>query len=62
MEGDLHDLLAQKEELDVRINNLQAEYERSNAQLKADAENTFYELLCKLIFLYSRTRNSIIIQ
>ncbi|XP_043482205.1 huntingtin-interacting protein 1 isoform X2 [Leptopilina heterotoma] len=49
LEGDLHDLLAQKEELDVRINNLQAEFERSNAQLKADAENTFYELLLKCL-------------
>lgn len=49
VEGDLHDLLAQKEELDVRINNLQAEFERSNAQLKAGAEVTFYELFLKCL-------------
>lgn len=47
MEGDLHDLLAQKEELDVRITELQVEAEHSRAHLKTNADAALYELLCK---------------
>lgn len=49
IEGDLHDLLAQKEELDVRINELQTEAKRSHVQLKTDADTAFYELLLNCI-------------
>ncbi|XP_012256413.2 huntingtin-interacting protein 1 isoform X2 [Athalia rosae] len=49
VEGDLHDLLAQKEELDVRINDLQLEAEHSKAQLKTNADAALYELLLNCI-------------
>ena len=46
-EGDLHDLLAQKEDLDVRIVELKGEVERTRTQGKADFDAAYYELLCK---------------
>ncbi|XP_012270446.1 huntingtin-interacting protein 1 isoform X2 [Orussus abietinus] len=49
VEGDLHDLLAQKEELDVKIGELEAEIARSRIQLKTDAEAMLYELLLNCI-------------
>ncbi|XP_015598215.1 huntingtin-interacting protein 1 isoform X2 [Cephus cinctus] len=49
VEGDLHDLLAQKEELDTRIEELRVESERSRNQLKTDTEAALYELLLNCI-------------
>lgn len=48
VEGELHDTVAQKEELEARVKNLQSEIERIKLQMKADADTSFYELLCKL--------------
>lgn len=60
VEGDLHDLLAQKEELDAKISELQIEAEHSKAQLKTKADAALYELLCKhTIDSINRTRNLI---
>lgn len=47
LEGEIQDLNAQKEELDMKMTNLQAEAERSLAQVKADSDSTLYELFCK---------------
>ncbi|XP_044015037.1 huntingtin-interacting protein 1-like isoform X2 [Aphidius gifuensis] len=44
-EGDLHDILAQKEELDLRIIEIQKELERTRIQTKADFDSTYYELI-----------------
>lgn len=51
VEGNLHDLLAQKEELDEKIMNLEAETERWRNQMKIDADTTLFEIVCE--FLYS---------
>ncbi|XP_043272476.1 huntingtin-interacting protein 1 isoform X2 [Venturia canescens] len=48
-EGDLHDLLAQKEDLDVRIAELQAEIEKTQKQAKADFDAAYYELILNAI-------------
>lgn len=48
-EGDLHDLLAQKEELDLRINQLETEIERTRVQGKKDLETTQCELILNSI-------------
>lgn len=48
LEGDLHDLLVQKEELDLRITNLEANAERSCNQVKVDANTALFDLLCEL--------------
>ncbi|XP_058794250.1 huntingtin-interacting protein 1 isoform X2 [Phymastichus coffea] len=45
VEGELHDSTAQKEELELKISNLQAEAERSLAQTKADSDAALYDLL-----------------
>lgn len=45
LEGDLHDLLVQKEELDMRIVNMEADAERSRNQVKTDANTTLFDLL-----------------
>lgn len=47
LEGEIQDLNAQKEELDMKMLNLQTEAERSFAQIKADSESSLYELFCK---------------
>jgi len=47
LEGDLHDLLVQKEELDLRIVNLEADAERSHNQVKTDASTALFDLLCE---------------
>lgn len=47
LEGDLHDLLVQKEELDLRIVNLETDAERSHNQLKTDANTALFDLLCE---------------
>ncbi|XP_046429273.1 huntingtin-interacting protein 1 isoform X1 [Neodiprion fabricii] len=49
VEGDLHDLLTQKEELDVRISELLSEAEHSKAQFKTDTDAALYELLLNCI-------------
>ncbi|XP_057322825.1 huntingtin-interacting protein 1 isoform X2 [Microplitis mediator] len=48
-EGDLHDLLAQKEELDLRINQLESETERTRAQGKKDLDAAQYEFILNCI-------------
>ncbi|KAK0174694.1 hypothetical protein PV327_010432 [Microctonus hyperodae] len=48
-EGDLHDLLAQKEELDLRISELQTEIEKNRIQSKTDFDSAYYELLLNSI-------------
>ncbi|XP_034948631.1 huntingtin-interacting protein 1 isoform X2 [Chelonus insularis] len=48
-EGDLHDLLAQKEELDLRINQLVSEIERIRSQGKKDLDALNYELIINCI-------------
>ncbi|KAK0160735.1 hypothetical protein PV328_008111 [Microctonus aethiopoides] len=48
-EGDLHDLLAQKEELDLRINELQTEIEKNRIQSKTDFDSAYFELLLNSI-------------
>lgn len=45
-EGDLHDLLAQKEDLDVRIAQLEADIEKTRKEAKADFDAAYYELIC----------------
>lgn len=45
----MHDLLAQKEELDVRVRELEAEVARCKAQIKIDIDATLYELLREFI-------------
>lgn len=45
MEGDLHDLLVQKEELDLRIVNLETDGERYRNQVKTDANTALFDLL-----------------
>ncbi|XP_014214234.1 huntingtin-interacting protein 1 [Copidosoma floridanum] len=45
VEGELHDLSSQKDELEMKMTNLQAEAERSLAQVKADFDATLYDLL-----------------
>lgn len=47
LEGDLHDLLVQKEELDLRIVNLETDAERSHNQLKTDTNTALFDLLCE---------------
>ncbi|KAH0954789.1 hypothetical protein HN011_008832 [Eciton burchellii] len=49
LEGDLHDLLVQKEELDLRIVNLEIDAERSHNQVKTDANTTLFDLLLNAI-------------
>lgn len=44
-EGDLHDLLAQKEDLDVRIVELQADVEKTKSQARSDFDAAYYELI-----------------
>lgn len=48
-EGDLHDLLAQKEELDLRISELQIEIEKNRIQSKTDFDSAYFELLLNSI-------------
>lgn len=47
LEGDLHDLLAQKEELDLKIEKLEVETERCRNEMNVRADTMLYELLCK---------------
>lgn len=47
----MHDLSSQKEELELKITNLQTEAERSLAQVKADSDTALYDLLCKSMIL-----------
>ncbi|XP_077256164.1 huntingtin interacting protein 1 isoform X1 [Temnothorax americanus] len=49
LEGDLHDLLVQKEELDLRLVNLEADAERSHNQVKTDANTALFDLLLNAI-------------
>ncbi|KAL0112446.1 hypothetical protein PUN28_012048 [Cardiocondyla obscurior] len=49
LEGDLHDLLVQKEELDLRIVNLDADAERTHNQIKTDANTALFDLLLNAI-------------
>ncbi|XP_050459259.1 huntingtin-interacting protein 1-related protein isoform X1 [Cataglyphis hispanica] len=49
LEGDLHDLLVQKEELDLRIVNLEADGERYRNQVKTDANTALFDLLLNAI-------------
>lgn len=48
-EGDLHDLLAQKEELDLRITSLQHDLEKTRLQAKNDIDSIYYELILNCI-------------
>lgn len=50
VEGNLHDLLAQKEELDQKIMNLETETERWRNQMKIDADTTLFEIVCKFLY------------
>lgn len=54
----MHDLTSQKEELELKITNLQAEAERSLAQVKADSDATLYDLLCKSMILIIKKERS----
>lgn len=47
LEGDLHDLLAQKEELDLKIEKLEVEAERCRNEMNTYADTMLHELLCK---------------
>lgn len=47
LEGDLHDLLAQKEELDLKIEKLEVEAERCRNEMNTYADTMLRELLCK---------------
>ncbi|KAG5333450.1 HIP1 protein, partial [Acromyrmex heyeri] len=49
LEEDLHDLLVQKEELDLRIVNLETDAERSYNQVKTDANTALFDLLLNAI-------------
>ncbi|EFN68301.1 Huntingtin-interacting protein 1 [Camponotus floridanus] len=49
LEGDLHDLLVQKEELDLRIVNLETDTERYRNQIKTDANTALFDLLLNAI-------------
>ncbi|KAM0734366.1 Huntingtin-interacting protein 1 [Formica fusca] len=49
LEGDLHDLLVQKEELDLRIVNLETDGERYRNQVKTDANTALFDLLLNAI-------------
>lgn len=49
LEGDLHDLLVQKEELDLRIVNLETDTERYRNQVKTDANTALFDLLLNAI-------------
>ncbi|KYM84715.1 Huntingtin-interacting protein 1 [Atta colombica] len=49
LEEDLHDLLIQKEELDLRIVNLETDAERSYNQVKIDANTALFDLLLNAI-------------
>lgn len=49
LEGDLHDLLVQKEELDLRIVNLETDAERYRNQVKTDANTALFDLLLNAI-------------
>ncbi|XP_011307275.1 huntingtin-interacting protein 1 isoform X1 [Fopius arisanus] len=48
-EGDLHDLLSQKEELDTRISELTSDIERTRIQLKKDSDSALIELILNSI-------------
>ncbi|XP_078049059.1 huntingtin interacting protein 1 [Augochlora pura] len=45
LEGDLHDLLAQKEELDLKIEKLEVEAERCRNEMNLHGDTMLYELL-----------------
>ncbi|KZC15117.1 PREDICTED: huntingtin-interacting protein 1 [Dufourea novaeangliae] len=49
LEGDLHDLLAQKEELDLKIEKLEVETERCRNEMNVRADTMLYELLLNCI-------------
>ncbi|XP_043495410.1 huntingtin-interacting protein 1 isoform X1 [Polistes fuscatus] len=49
VEGNLHDLLAQKEELDQKIINLESETERWRNQMKIDADTSLFEIVLSCI-------------
>ncbi|XP_076631094.1 huntingtin interacting protein 1 [Colletes latitarsis] len=49
LEGDLHDLLAQKEELDLKIEKLEVEAERCRNEMNMHADTMLYELLLNCI-------------
>ncbi|XP_020287826.1 huntingtin-interacting protein 1 isoform X2 [Pseudomyrmex gracilis] len=49
LEGDLHDLLVQKEELDLRITNLETDAERTCNRVKVDASTALFDLLLNAI-------------
>lgn len=47
LEGNLHDLLAQKQELDLKIEKLEVEAERCRNEMNTHADAMVKELLCK---------------
>ncbi|OAD59447.1 Huntingtin-interacting protein 1 [Eufriesea mexicana] len=49
LEGDLHDLLAQKEELDLKIEKLEVEAERCRNEMNTYADTMLHELLLNCI-------------
>ncbi|XP_076246002.1 huntingtin interacting protein 1 isoform X2 [Calliopsis andreniformis] len=49
LEGDLHDLLAQKEELDLKIEKLEVEAERCRNEMNVHADSMLCELLLNCI-------------
>lgn len=49
VEGNLHDLLAQKEELDQKLINLESETERWRNQMKTDADTALFETVLNCI-------------
>lgn len=49
LEGDLHDLLAQKEELDLKIEKLEVETERCRNEMNTHADTVLHELLLNCI-------------
>lgn len=53
LEGDLHDLLVQKEELDLRIVNLETDTERYRNQVKTDANTALFDLLREYYKVYN---------
>lgn len=53
LEGDLHDLLVQKEELDLRIVNLETDAERYRNQIKTDANTALFDLLREYYKVYN---------
>lgn len=57
LEGDLHDLLAQKEELDLKIEKLEVEADRCRNEMNTYADTMLHELLRKCFNSFNNGTN-----